>query len=66
MEIEIVAEEDVEAKPAGLGRDEPNMNPVLDPPKWALFYLLLLMHILQIFNIFNHLCEQYFKTLREL
>ncbi|XP_064602895.1 myoferlin-like isoform X2 [Liolophura sinensis] len=33
MEIEIVAEEDVESKPAGLGRDEPNMNPVLDPPK---------------------------------
>ncbi|XP_023242600.1 myoferlin-like isoform X2 [Centruroides sculpturatus] len=32
MEMEIISEEEVENKPAGHGRDEPNMNPVLDPP----------------------------------
>ncbi|XP_067936252.1 myoferlin-like isoform X2 [Watersipora subatra] len=32
MEIELVTEEEAEAKPAGVARDEPNMNPVLQPP----------------------------------
>ncbi|MFT7807213.1 myoferlin isoform X3 [Arapaima gigas] len=33
MTLEIVSEKDAEEKPAGKGRDEPNMNPKLDPPK---------------------------------
>ncbi|XP_077406159.1 myoferlin-like isoform X3 [Vanacampus margaritifer] len=33
MTLEIVSEADVDEKPAGKGRDEPNMNPKLDPPK---------------------------------
>uniref|UniRef100_A0A4W6DL90 Myoferlin n=1 Tax=Lates calcarifer TaxID=8187 RepID=A0A4W6DL90_LATCA len=33
MTLEIVNETDVDERPAGKGRDEPNMNPKLDPPK---------------------------------
>lgn len=33
MTLEIVSEADVDERPAGKGRDEPNMNPKLDPPK---------------------------------
>ncbi|XP_077482691.1 myoferlin-like isoform X3 [Stigmatopora argus] len=33
MTLEIVSEAEVDEKPAGKGRDEPNMNPKLDPPK---------------------------------
>uniref|UniRef100_A0A3B4WEX9 Myoferlin n=1 Tax=Seriola lalandi dorsalis TaxID=1841481 RepID=A0A3B4WEX9_SERLL len=33
MTLEIVSEADADGKPAGKGRDEPNMNPKLDPPK---------------------------------
>jgi len=33
MTLEIVCEEDADQKPAGKGRDDPNMNPKLDPPK---------------------------------
>ncbi|XP_032358036.1 myoferlin isoform X3 [Etheostoma spectabile] len=33
MTLEIVGEADADAKPAGKGRDDPNMNPHLDPPK---------------------------------
>lgn len=33
MTLEIVAENEVDGKPAGKGRDEPNMNPKLDFPK---------------------------------
>ncbi|XP_071782869.2 myoferlin-like isoform X2 [Centroberyx gerrardi] len=33
MTLEIVSEKDADEKPAGKGRDEPNMNPKLDPPK---------------------------------
>ncbi|XP_042253888.1 myoferlin-like isoform X8 [Thunnus maccoyii] len=33
MTLEIVSEADSDEKPAGRGRDEPNMNPKLDPPK---------------------------------
>ncbi|XP_061083381.1 myoferlin-like [Conger conger] len=32
MTLEIVTEEEVDEKPAGKGRDEPNMNPKLEPP----------------------------------
>ncbi|XP_012731581.3 myoferlin isoform X3 [Fundulus heteroclitus] len=32
MTLEIVSEAEVDEKPAGKGRDEPNMNPRLDPP----------------------------------
>ncbi|TNN74621.1 Myoferlin [Liparis tanakae] len=32
MTLEIVGEAQVDEKPAGKGRDEPNMNPKLDPP----------------------------------
>ena len=33
MTLEIVGDEDADEKPAGKGRDEPNMNPRLEPPK---------------------------------
>ncbi|XP_028983374.1 myoferlin [Betta splendens] len=33
MTLEIVEEKEREERPAGKGRDEPNMNPKLDPPK---------------------------------
>ncbi|XP_022619550.1 myoferlin isoform X1 [Seriola dumerili] len=32
MTLEIVEEKEMEERPAGKGRDEPNMNPKLDPP----------------------------------
>ncbi|XP_072293204.1 myoferlin-like isoform X1 [Eucyclogobius newberryi] len=32
MTLEIVEEKDMEERPAGKGRDEPNMNPRLEPP----------------------------------
>ncbi|XP_050712149.1 myoferlin-like isoform X3 [Eriocheir sinensis] len=32
MELEVVSEEDSKQRPAGLGRDEPNMNPKLPEP----------------------------------
>ncbi|KAI3365598.1 hypothetical protein L3Q82_010680 [Scortum barcoo] len=33
MTLEIVSEADADERPAGKGREEPNMNPKLDPPK---------------------------------
>ena len=33
MTLEIVEEKELEEKPAGKGRDEPNMNPRLEAPK---------------------------------
>ncbi|XP_030635858.1 dysferlin isoform X2 [Chanos chanos] len=33
MSLEIVSEQEQEERPAGLGRDEPNMNPHLDEPQ---------------------------------
>ncbi|KAM8837558.1 myoferlin-like [Spinachia spinachia] len=33
MTLEVISEELADEKPAGKGRDEPNMNPKLDPPK---------------------------------
>ena len=33
MEMEVVTEEEHKLKPAGKARDEPNLNPKLDPPK---------------------------------
>ncbi len=35
MTLEVVEEKEIEERPAGKGRDEPNMNPKLDPPKYA-------------------------------
>jgi len=32
LEMEVVSEEEEQLRPAGKSRDEPNMNPVLDPP----------------------------------
>ena len=32
LEIEIVSEEESQLRPAGKARDDPNMNPKLDPP----------------------------------
>lgn len=37
MSLEIVSEADTDVRPAGKGRDEPNMNPKLDPPKYDSF-----------------------------
>lgn len=34
MTLEIVEEKEMEERPAGKGRDEPNMNPKLDAPKY--------------------------------
>lgn len=33
MMLEILNEKEADERPAGMGRDEPNMNPKLDPPK---------------------------------
>lgn len=33
MTLEIVEAKEAEERPAGRGRNEPNMNPKLDPPK---------------------------------
>lgn len=33
MTLEVLGEKDIEERPAGKGRDEPNMNPKLDQPK---------------------------------
>ncbi|KAG7492728.1 hypothetical protein MATL_G00017920 [Megalops atlanticus] len=33
MTLEVVSEKEMDERPAGKGRDEPNMNPKLDPPK---------------------------------
>lgn len=37
MTLEIVSEADADERPAGKGRDEPNMNPKLDLPKYDYF-----------------------------
>lgn len=31
--MEVLNEKEADERPAGKGRDEPNMNPKLDPPK---------------------------------
>ena len=33
LEFELVSEEEEQLRPAARARDDPNMNPVLDPPK---------------------------------
>lgn len=33
MTLEIVDEKEMEERPAGKGREEPNINPRLEPPK---------------------------------
>ena len=37
LELELITAEEAETKPAGSGREEPNANPTLDPPKSVLF-----------------------------
>lgn len=36
MELELVTEAEAQERPAGVGRDEPNMHPKLDPPKYVI------------------------------
>ena len=36
MEMEIVTLEEEQIRPAGKARDEPNMNPFLEPPKFVI------------------------------
>ena len=33
MTLELLTKQEVEENPAGQGREEPNQNPTLDPPK---------------------------------
>lgn len=33
MTLEVLGEKDIDERPAGKGRDEPNMNPKLEQPK---------------------------------
>lgn len=33
MTLEVLNEKEADERPAGKGRDEPNMNPKLEPPK---------------------------------
>lgn len=33
MTLELLTEKEAEERPAGKGREEPNMNPVLKPPQ---------------------------------
>lgn len=33
MTLEVLSEREADERPAGKGRNEPNMNPKLDPPK---------------------------------
>lgn len=40
MTLEILNEKEADERPAGKGRDEPNMNPKLDPPKWEALFVL--------------------------
>lgn len=35
MTLELLTQQEAEEKPAGKGRDEPNLNPTLHPPKWV-------------------------------
>lgn len=45
MTLEIVSEMQADERPAGKGRDEPNMNPKLDPPKYV--YILKIYILLE-------------------
>lgn len=39
MTLEVVEDNEADERPAGKGRDEPNMNPKLDPPKYENIYV---------------------------
>ena len=41
MEMEIVTLEEEQIRPAGKARDEPNMNPFLEPPKFVIYLHLI-------------------------
>ena len=38
MEIELLSKEESEVRPAGKARDEPNINPVLEEPKYVFIF----------------------------
>lgn len=42
MTLEVVEEKEAEERPAGKGRDEPNMNPKLDLPKYKNIIFLVI------------------------
>lgn len=77
MTLEIVTEEEAELKPAGQGRDEPNMNPPLDPPKWvwytwflsiqriyfSIFLSIFMFHLWTWWNFFYDKCFLFFNIL---
>lgn len=44
MTLEIVSEMHADERPAGKGRDEPNMNPKLDPPKYDYFFFYVCIY----------------------
>lgn len=39
MELELLTKDEESVRPAGKARDEPNMNPVLEEPKYVKFKL---------------------------
>ena len=43
MEMELMVKEEVEQKPCGKGRDEPNQHPTLEPPKWAQLIVIVIV-----------------------
>ncbi|CAG0913749.1 unnamed protein product [Notodromas monacha] len=53
MELEILTEVESSERPAGLGRHEPNVNPKLEPPKYASRHVLLLAYFaMEIFQAY--------------
>lgn len=49
MTLEIVSETHADERPAGKGRDEPNMNPKLDPPKYDYFFKKQYVYIMYMY-----------------
>lgn len=47
MTLEVVTEMEAKARPAGRGREEPNLNPKLHPPKRSFTYLRCITHPIQ-------------------
>lgn len=39
MTLELITDQEAEEKPAGQGREEPNMHPKLEEPKYGLLSL---------------------------
>lgn len=59
MSLEIISEADADVRPAGKGRDEPNMNPKLDPPKYD-YLSTLICKRKHIFKPFSWDWNEYF------